>query len=413
MSQDAAEVSRRPMFRLSWWEPLAIFAFGYLLRLFNLGRVVNFLDDRLANVPTAFNYVRHGIMGPDNWFTQPAKHFLMYWDILVFGNYPLGWAMRQVLFGSVVVLLTYFLARRVFRAHFTAIFAAVLVALDPLSIAFSRASSEDPLAVAFVLGAMFFWVRSIQERRSSDLLFAGILVGTAVATRWYAVFAAAPMLAIALYSYRREGTAALAKTASLLGLVPLAAYVAWFLPWLARGNSIPELWSLQVDAFLVQQSATYPAFDPALSPLTGPGGWFVRWMGVGSTGIGQAYTVIMNNPVLWVLFVPAIAFLGWTAYRRRLPEYWLLASVFVLLYAFFVSVERPIYLYSALPLVPIGFAAVGFASGRLLRKWSLLLLALAVAWCAYLYPLTSAVPVANGAYAWLLPKVGLTGGDGR
>lgn len=408
--RDMPAVTRRSMFPLRWWMPLVAFFGAYVIRVFHIGQVVNFLDDRWANVPTAFNYARFGLTGPDNWFTQPVKHLLMYWNILIFGNTPVGWSMRQVLFGSAVVLMTYLLARRVFRAHFPALAAACLVALDPLSISFSRASSEDPLAVFFILAAFFFWVRAIQENRDTDWLASGVLIGVASATRWYALLVAVLMFGIALFVHRKEGAGVLAKIGSLLSLVPLSAYVVWFLPWMSRGYSLGDLWLVQLDSFLVQRTGEYPAFDPALDVITGPAGWFFRWIGVGTNPLVRTFTVIMNDPVLWVLFVPGVAFLLWMAYKRRLPEYWLLGGSFVVLYTFFITANRPIYLYSALSIVPLGFMAVGYSSGRLLRRWSLPLLAAAVIWSAYLYPLTSAVTVPLAPYAWLLEKVGMLGG---
>lgn len=398
------------MFPLVWWEPLTVFLGAFVLRIYQVGEVANFLDDRWLNVPTAFNYVQYGLTGPDNWFTQPVKHFLMYWTIALFGNDPVGWSMRQVLFGSLVVLLTFLLSRRVFRAHFPALMASVLVALDPLSISFSRASSEDPLATVFMLAAMFFWVRAMHDEGDLDLLAAGAFLGVAVATRWYALLLVAVMFTITLIWRRGEGRAVLAKSAALLSLVPLSTYLLWFLPWIARGYSLTEFIAVQVDSFLVQRSAAYPAFDPALAPLVGPERWFVEWVGVSTNTAVRTFTVIMNDPVLWALFVPAMVYLAWIAFRRRLPEHALIVGTFASLYAFFVLVDRPIYLYSALPLVPLGFMAVAYASSRLLRHWAVPLLFAAAAWSLYLYPLTSALQVPLAPYAWLLMRVGMGGG---
>jgi dolichyl-phosphate-mannose--protein O-mannosyl transferase len=174
--------------------------------------------------------------------------------------------------------------------------------------------------------------------------------------------------------------------------------------------------SLQLDSYLVQSTGAYPTFDPALVRLTQPLGWFTRWIGVGtSSGFAAGsgtFTVMMNDPVIWALFVPAIAFVVWTAYRRRLPEYWLIAGSFAILYGFFALVDRPIYVYSALSVVPLGAMALGFASGRLLKKWAFVLLGAAVVWSLYLYPLTSALTVPLAPYSWLLSRVGLLGGGG-
>jgi dolichyl-phosphate-mannose-protein mannosyltransferase len=404
---------RRPMFTLRWWTLPAVTIPAFLLRLLHVGSVVNFLDDRYVNAPGALNFMRYGMPGPDNWFTQPAKHVSMFLSIALFGNDPFGWSMRQVLFGTGVVVLTFLLARRIFRVPFPAIFAAVVVALDPTWIVFSRAGSEDPPAVFFMLAALLLWTRAIQDDNDWDLLGAGVLIGLAAATRWYAGLVAVLMLVIALVQRRRDGSLVLGKTGALLGAVPIAAYMLPFLPWIARGNTLADLWSLQTDSFLVQQTGAYPAFDSALAPLIGPAGWFTRWLAVWtSSGVAAgrgSFTVMMNDPVIWWLFIPAVGYVCWVAWRRRAPELLLLGGSFIILYGFFVSVERPIYLYSALSIVPLGAMATGFAAGRLLRRWSLALLGAVVVWSAYLYPLTSAVSVPVAPYAWLLSLLGVTG----
>ncbi|MHB9003603.1 MAG: glycosyltransferase family 39 protein [Coriobacteriia bacterium] len=405
---------RRAMFALAWWVAPLVFVAAYVVRLFRAGQVVNFLDDRWINVPAAFNYVQWGFTGPDNWFTQPAKHLFMYWSILAFGNDPVGWSMRQVVFGAAIVLLTFLLARRLFRVPFPAIMAAVLVGLDPLFISFSRAGSEDPIAVTFILAALLFWLRAHESRRPSDLLAAGVLIGLGSAVRWYALLVAALMLAFALWDRRHDGAGAIVRTSILLFVAPFCSYLVWFLPWLSRGYSLREWYAIQLDAFILQGSGAFPTFDPALTPLTGSSRWFVQWMGVGTSSTAVegsgAFTVIMNDPVVWILFLPAIAYLMWSAYRRRSIEYWLVVGTFIVLYGFFVVVNRPIYLYSAMAVVPFGALALSYAVGRFFRRRSFYALGALLVWSLYLYPLTSGLTVPLWAYAWLLAKFGLAGG---
>lgn len=417
MSTDERSMSaRRPMFPLAWWTPFGVFVPAYVLRLFHIGEVVNFLDDRWVNVPAGFNYARWGFTGPDNWFTQPAKHLFMYWSSVLFGNDVIGWSMRQVLFGSAIVLLTFLLARRAFRVPFPAIMASLLVALDPLLISFSRASSEDPLAVAFILAALLFWMRGNEHGRDVDWLAAGVFIGTASALRWYALLVAALMLGFALWKARSDGASAWGRLLVWLLATPFGVYLAWYLPWLARGYSLAEWFSVQWDSFVLQGTGVFPTFDPALDPLTGAGRWFVQWMGVGTTstlseGTSGVFTVIMNDPIVWLLTVPAVGYLLWWAYRHRREEILLIGVTFVVLYAFFALVDRPIYLYSAITVVPFGFMALGWAVGRLLKRRALLVLGAVAAWGLYLYPLTSAVRVPLWAYGWLLQTLGIAGGS--
>ena len=403
---------RRAMFPLAWWTAPSVFLAALVFRLVNIGRVVYTLDDFTINVPTALNYARYGLLGPDNWFTQPAKHLFMRWAIVLFGDDPVGWSMRQVLFGAAVVLLVFLLARRLFRAPFPAIMAASLVALDPLALSFSRAASEDPLAVAFMLAALLFWLRGQEHGRQSDWLLAGALIGTASALRWYALLVAALMLLFALWVSRKQGVAGLGRRVIFLAVVPFGAYLVWYLPWIARGYSLGDWFALQFDALQLQSAGAFPTFADVFAPLAGAEGWFVRWMGIAhgagaATGSTVAVGAIMNDPVVWALFVPAVAYLLWTAIRARRVDHALIASAFLVLYGFFVTAQRDIFLYSALSVAPLGFLALGFAAGRIFKQRSPLVLAALGAWSLYLYPLTSAIAVPLGPYAWLLEKLGM------
>lgn len=397
---------------MAWWAAPAVFLGAFVLRLVNVGRVVYTLDDFTINVPTGLNYTAWGLMGPDNWFTQPAKHLFMRWAALLFGNDPVGWSMRQVLFGAAIVLLVFLLSRRLFRAPFPAIMAAALVGLDPLFLSFSRAASEDPLAVAFMLAAMLFWLRGHEHGRQSDWLLAGALIGTASALRWYALLVAALMLLLALWVTRRQGAGALVRMAVFLAVVPFGAYLMWYLPWIARGYSLGDWAALQWDALQLQSAGAFPTFAEVFAPLAGAEGWFVRWMGI-AHGVGErtgstgAVGAIMNDPVVWVLFVPAVAYLLWFAVRTKRVEYMLIGGAFVALYGFFLTAQRDIFLYSAMSVAPLGFMALGFAVGRLFKRRSPIVLAVLGAWSLYLYPLTSAIVVPLGPYAWLLEKLGL------
>lgn len=403
---------RRAMFPLAWWTAPAVFLAAFVPRLVNIGRVVYTLDDFTINVPTGLNYSAYGLLGPDNWFTQPAKHLFMRWTVLLFGNDPVGWSMRQVLFGAAIVLLVFLLGRRLFRAPFPAIMAATLAALDPLLLGFSRAASEDPLAVAFMLAAILFWLRGHEHGRQIDWLAAGALIGTASALRWYALPVAALMLALALWVARRQGVGALARIAVFLAIVPFGAYLVWYLPWIARGYSLGDWIALQADALVLQGAGAFPTFSEVFAPLAGAGGWFVRWMGIAhgvgtQTGSTVAVGAIMNDPVVWVLFMPAVAYVLWTAIRSKRVDHLLVGGSFVVLYLFFLTAQRDIFLYSAISVVPFGFLALGFTSGRVLKRRSPVLLAVLALWSLYLYPLTSAIAVPLAPYAWLLGKIGM------
>ncbi|MRR38723.1 phospholipid carrier-dependent glycosyltransferase, partial [bacterium] len=215
-----SEMSLRPAtqegirpFGLEWWMPLVVFVMAWVIRLCRLAYITNFIDDRYLNVPSAFNFTERGLLGPDNWWTQPAKHVLLYWSIHLYGNDPVGWRMREVLFGSLAVLLVFLIARRLLGEPFPAFAAAVLYALDPLQIAFSRASSEDVPAVFFMLAGFLFWLRAVESRRFHDWLVTGLLLGTALALRIHILLVLVVLFGMSIWLGRKKGSSHVAGLA--------------------------------------------------------------------------------------------------------------------------------------------------------------------------------------------------------
>lgn len=405
--EQAQSRAATPMFDFAWWMPFAILLPALLLRIVNIGGIRYPLDDSLINVPSAANFTLGGLLGPDTWWTPPLKHSLAYVLTLPLGNDHVGWRLRGVLFSGGVVLLTFLIARRAFRRLAPAVIATVLVALDPLSIAFARTTFEDVPASFFILLAVLFWMRARQRGSSVDWLAVGLSLGAAGALRWYALLPAMVIVAFTLVAERTSSRAERVKQLCLLVLVPIGTYVLAYLPWFARGHGISDWIGLHLDAFAVQGSGFVQSAGQ-LASLAGPGKWFLGWVGAAAPQRGStAYAVMTSNPPLWILFLPAVGYLAYIALKRRVWSWGIVAACFIALYLFFLAVQRSILLYSALPLVPFGFLALGFCAERLLKRWSWTFLGVAVAWSLYLYPVTSAIPVPLGLYAWLLRLLGV------
>jgi hypothetical protein len=235
------------------------------------------------------------------------------------------------------------------------------------------------------------------------------MLGIAYTFRWYALFPGAIMVLIVLLR-SRSGSIPLrvARAGGYLIALPLALYIATFIPWIARGYSFPEWVTMQLEAYRIQGAAFAQSMS-GLDQIAGANRWLVGWIGawVPMTDGGgfKSFAAMVNDPIIWVLFMPSVLYLGWLGFRERQAEWVLIASSFLVLYGFFLTANRPIYLYSALSIVQFGVLAVSFAVGRLLRKrpqvaWTLL--GLATLWCIYLLPLATALPVPGWAYDWLV-----------
>jgi hypothetical protein len=81
---------------------------------------------------------------------------------------------------------------------------------------------------------------------------------------------------------------------------------------------------------------------------------------------------------------------------------------FAVLHAAFALSSRPINLYSALPVIPFGFIALGFAADRLLKFRAWWFLGACALWSLYLLQLAvGRLPVPKDPSAWLLKVFGI------
>lgn len=387
-----------------WWMPLAVFLPALALRVWGIGSVRNAIDDARVHVLTGLFYWRDGMLFPDAWWSPPLKHLFTGASIGMLGNDVIGWRLKDVLFGALAVYLVFLLARRLFRHTAPALVAAMLMAVDPFSISLAHTTHEDVPAICFALLACVLFLRGADRDSEWEWLLAGVSFGLALALRWYVGLTMLPVAALAVW-WRRDDAARLVSAVASFTAVPLAAYLATYLPWFSRGYSLADWAGLQADMLAIQGSR-FKGLPADLAPLEGAHRWFVEWVGSGAGGVvagrAQTVSVLMNDPVVWVLFVPSALMLLVAGVRTRRPAWTAVAAAFLATYGFVLISPRPVVLYSAMAVVPLGFVCVGFAATRLLKRRVWWFAAAAGAWSLYLFPLVSGAYLYRPAYEWLL-----------
>jgi 4-amino-4-deoxy-L-arabinose transferase-like glycosyltransferase len=397
---------RRPPFPMPWWTLFAVTLPALFLRILNIGIQRNYIDDSYLHVTSGFFYLRDGWLGPDSWWSPPLKHILMGASIALFGDNEVGWRMRGVVFGTAVVVLTFLLARRAFRRPGPAITATVLLALDPLAISLGHTTHEDIPAVFFVLLGLIFFLRGLEYERDWEWFASAACFGAGCALRWFSIV---PLVVVALAAIwsRRDRIGSAISAAAIFSATSLAVYLATYLPWSARGNSPWDWVLLAVDSFRIQ-GPSFSAIPSGAMGIAGANRWFTSWVvGGGAVSSGPAsvqMSLLLNDPLLWALFLPSAIYLLVIGIRRHRLDWVVLASSFLATYGFFLVSPRPILLYSAMAIVPLGYVMVGFAAAHLLRQRWPVFLAVATVWSLYLIPLVVHVSNPLMAYQWILAK---------
>lgn len=384
---------------------LGIFILAFALRVYNLEIVPYPIGDEAMHIASARNYSERGYFGPDNWYHPPLKHILEYASLEVFGDSPSGWRMRNVIFGSATIAVLFLIAGQIVRNRAVALLSSLLLMLDPLHITFSRGTFEDIPATFFMLLGLYFGAVAPGDKRA-NLIVSGISLGLAISLRVYCASALLVVLGIRAFAPQRKSSA---ENFAWLLFLPVTVYVASFLPWFRRGYSLGEWLLMQRDAVtemmkLKKESFIYMAGVAA--DLGSPPEWFVKFIAfafrIGVEEGRELLVVYMNNPPVWMLILPAVAYMTYLGVRRREQCLLALAATFWAIYLPFLVTGRPLFLYSSIPLIPLGVLGIAVLADRYWHKAAKIALAGAVSWCIYLYPVSVGMNLPPTLYDALL-----------
>lgn len=388
------------------WFIIAVLAFALALRLAGAGREFSPADED-SHMRSAQSYVESGFIVSDRWEHPPLKHILLYIDMQLFGDGPYGRRMRNIAFSVLGVWMVWLIGRRVFPGGRAAELAAVMLASDPLHMFHSRNTFEEPVAAFFMLAAVYLALR-YKDGMRWGMALSGLMAGLALATKWYYVIAMAALLIYCIMARRKEGRWAYVNAALSFTLIPMGIYLLSFYAWFGRGYGFAEFVRFQADAYYALQHTDAWRFLPAMMNTSRSAWeWFTRPLiftlvskDVGGFGVNVVY---MNQPLLWLLVLPAMGYTAYRAVRERAAGMGLVVAVFVLTYALFVPVTRPVFMHSALAVLPYGYLAVGYMLGELMQKnaarWHYALCGAIAAIGLYLMPLTCGMPVPPPLYA--------------
>ncbi|MEM5814543.1 MAG: glycosyltransferase family 39 protein, partial [Candidatus Aenigmatarchaeota archaeon] len=338
----------------------------------------------------------------------PLAKFILAASMLLFGDSPLSWRVFPVLFGLAAVVFFYFTALELTRDRKIAALSAALLALDPMSITFSRIAMLDVFMLAFMLGGACFALKG-------ELPLAGFLFGLGIASKWPAALG---LLAVAAFLCLKKRLKP--RDAAYLLVVAALAYVLVYTPlivqqgpagWISaqvynigKTSGIPtanEQASVAWEWLVLQKPVwltwNKPDFAPPADLL-----WLVNLIG-GKAALGM---VAFGNPVFWIPGLLALLWLG-ADKAKKLSDIRLFAVLwFVCTYVPFLLLSRThMFIYYMLPVLPAYALALSqFLEMKRLTKWYLAVLALSL---VLFFPLVIGLPAPEWYYAALRPLIGV------
>jgi dolichyl-phosphate-mannose-protein mannosyltransferase len=383
------------------WGLLLISLLALLLNGFQLARQPVSGDDFDVAI-TAINYMESGQLGPTMWNHPCLRNILVYYAMQLFGTGVLGTKGVSLLLGTLCTPLIGLVARRIFKDDRIALIAAFLWACDALVIDFSRQGINDIYLAFFPLAAIYCAYRYRERAKQVWLLGCGIFFGLGLASKWSAIFPLVATLALLLIALRRENSdqtgrrwAGYCHACVLLLLVPALVYLLTFIPWFGRGYSVSEWPALQRSMFL--ETSQHVGYKPkkwddrdnrAYKWFVVPSVFVDPFMNMDTPdgdvmklpSFENSVTVVLGvaNPLVWLLVLPALFLLLRRAIRERDEGAWYLAGLFLLSYLPLVCSPRPIWLNTALSVLPYAIMAVAFFVWSVANRFRKPQLALAV-----------------------------------
>jgi dolichyl-phosphate-mannose--protein O-mannosyl transferase len=200
--------------RWGWLGPAAVALVAGILRFWRLGDPPTKVFDELYYASDAQDYLRWGVeydpvqRQPDFVVHPPAGKWVIAAGERIFGDDAFGWRFAVAVLGTLAVLMTARIGRRLFRSTLLGCTAGLLLALDGTAFVESRTALLDPILMFWVLaafGALLVDRDRFRERLAAAAssaplaefgpsgglrawrLVAGVCLGLACATKWNGV----------------------------------------------------------------------------------------------------------------------------------------------------------------------------------------------------------------------------------
>jgi len=279
--------------------------------------------------------------------------------------------IAMALLGTACVSLTYLLGKRLFGSS-VGLLAAFLLALNSLHIAWSQVIRTDVQASVFMLGTLLAACRLADTRQAQYALWAGLLTGFAIATKWPAATVFAGVIGAVIYNTRSTGVGrqragkqlAIAGSATILGIFIASPFI-----FIDFGT---VLTNLAGEARPFHVGHTGGGFLPNLATYLGVfAADSMGWLGIALALAGALHVFARPGKARYVLGAAALAFFIGICAQRLIWSRWLVpglpyltifASVAVVEFAHRVSRGSRLWRNAAVVGVG-GLAVVASASG--------------------------------------------------
>jgi dolichyl-phosphate-mannose--protein O-mannosyl transferase len=356
----------------------AILTFALSFRLWRLDTPKGYIFDEIYYAKNAYSLISSGVEldqegGSEFVVHPPLGKWLIGIGIKLFGNNEFGWRSSSALFGSASVLLIYLIAKRLFKSEFLALSAALLMAVDGLSLVMSRVALLDIFLMFFILLTFYFLLKE-------NYWLTGIAIGLGVSTKWSAAFLI-PVLLLLSLKIKELNLSQILKRGGQFILLPMAIYFTSWIGWFVSdkgwsrnsgSNPISSLWKYHLEilnfhANLVEKHS-YSANPWSWLVLGRPTSFY--YQSGTSCGAGECAQEIlaMGTPLLWWSAIIAVAItLGFYINTSNRSAEIVLAGFAGTYLPWFIFQDRTMFYFYSISTLPFLILALVYCFDLLLK----------------------------------------------
>lgn len=381
---------------------VSILVWAAVTRLFSLASPSHEYFDEVYHAFTA-RQILHGDSKPWEWWNPSPEGFAYEWthppfaklimvgSMLVVGESSFGWRLPAAIFGTGCVYLVYLLTKELFKNEKVSLLAAFLFSLDGLVLVMSRIGMNDIYVVFFILLTILFFLRN-------KIFFASVALGLAASAKWTTLWLL-PILFVILILKRKR----LTISYLFFLVVPVAIYIASYLPMFTTGHAFDIFWGMQKQMwwYHTRLVATHPFSSPWWSwPVLGRPIWLY------TSGDHQGMTdniYAMGNPIIFWGGLVSIFISVWYALREKSRSLTIVIAAYLGLFMPWAFSPRIMFLYHYFPAVPFLCISLAYVLSRSSKAVIPFLVVAAVVFL-YFYPRLTGLPIPiwlNESYYWL------------
>jgi dolichyl-phosphate-mannose--protein O-mannosyl transferase len=356
----------------------AILTFALSFRLWRLDTPKGYIFDEIYYAKNAYSLISSGVEldqqgGAEFVVHPPFGKWLIGIGIRLFGNNEFGWRSSSALFGSASVLLIYLITKRLFKSEFLALSAALLMAVDGLSLVMSRVALLDIFLMFFILLTFYFLLKE-------NYWLSGMAIGLGLSTKWSAAFLI-PILLLLTIKIKEINLSQILKLVGQFVFLPVAIYLTSWIGWFVSdkgwarnsgSNPISSIWNYHLEILnfhtnLVEKHS-YSANPWSWLVLGRPTSFYYESGDSCGTAECAQEILAIGTPLLWWGAVIAVAItLGFYISTRNRSAEIVLAGFAGTYLPWFIFQDRTMFYFYSITALPFLILALIYCFDLLLK----------------------------------------------